>query len=240
MYSFNLAKPVVYSEPETVDSQLASLNLTQDDLNLILDRGLSGRYSTTLNHPVNSKGQYFYGEAVSGAREVLAPKGFKRLSVRNVELTTNEKVALYVCRGCKQTGLINGYPESRIKKGDFTCELMGLIRNNNPGQGVLQLDDAQLGFDFDIPEGQGLPYLPNKLGLDLWFLLYEFYKLDEHGRLGIRAELSRPISYNQKNIVNGFSTRLILSTHRPDDPTIVIGEEPQFTPDIEIDILKTG
>ncbi|MDI8954367.1 hypothetical protein MJO10_31470, partial [Salmonella enterica subsp. enterica serovar Anatum] len=44
-------------------------------------------------------------------------------------------------------------------------------------------------------------YLPNKIGLDLWFLLYDFYELDGDERVGIRAELSRPISYNSKNVV---------------------------------------
>ncbi|WP_261455023.1 hypothetical protein [Serratia fonticola] len=192
-----------------------------------------------MNHPVTSRGQYFYGEAVSGARDILAPRGFKRLSIRNVELTINDKIALYICRGCDQTGLLNGYPESRMKKGDFTCELMGLIRNNHPGQGLLHLEDAQLGFGFELPEGEGIPLLPNQLGLDLWFLLYDFYELDEHHRVGIRAELSRPISYNHKNVVNGFSTRLILNTHRP-DPIVQSADEPQFTPAIEIDILKAG
>ncbi|MDI5700019.1 hypothetical protein MJL76_23990, partial [Salmonella enterica subsp. enterica serovar Montevideo] len=58
-------------------------------------------------------------------------------------------------------------------------------------------------------------------------------------RVGIRAELSRPISYNSKNVVNDFSTRLILDVHQP-DPIVQNGDVPQFTPDIDLDILKTG
>ncbi|MDC9615268.1 hypothetical protein PSI19_15625 [Xenorhabdus khoisanae] len=145
-------------------------------------------------------------------------------------------MAIYICRGCDQTGLVHGYPESRAKKGDFTCELMGLIRSNNPRQGTLGFEDEQMNFEFECLGDESL--LPNHLGLDLWFLLYNFYEIDEH-QLGIKAELSRPITYNQKNIVNSFSTRLILNT-TPTDPVIKRGEEPQFTPEIEIDILKTG
>ena len=147
MYSHNLAKTVVLDDPNDIESYLQPMNLSQNDLIRILERGLSGRYSTTQNHPVTSRGQYFYGEGVSAARDILAPKGYKRLSLRNVELTINEKVAIYLCRGCDQTGLVHGYPESRMKKGDFTRELMGLIHNNNPGQGKLMLDDTQLKLD---------------------------------------------------------------------------------------------
>lgn len=239
MYSHNLAKTIVLADPDDVESYLQPLNLSQSDLGRILERGLSGRYSTTQNHPKTSRGQYFYGEGVSAAREILAPKGYKRLSLRNVELTVSDKVALYLCRGWEQTGLIHGRPESRMKKGDFTCELMGLIHNNTPGQGELILDDNQLKLDLDLPEGDVIPLLPNKIGLDLWFLLYDFYELDGDERVGIRAELSRPISYNSKNVVNDFSTRLILDVHKP-DPIVQNGDVPQFTPDIDLDILKTG
>ncbi|HHR0842968.1 hypothetical protein ACVZIW_07765 [Klebsiella aerogenes] len=239
MYSHNLAKTVVLTDQNDIESYLQPMNLSQNDLARILERGLSGRYATTQNHPATSRGQYFYGEGVSAARDILAPKGYKRLSLRNVELTTSDKVAIYLCRGCDQTGLIHGYPESRMKKGDFTCELMGLIHNNNPGQGKLMLDDNQLKLDLDLPEGEVVPLLPNKIGRDLWFLLYDFYELDEFNRVGIRAELSRPVSYNNKNVVNSFSTRLILDIHQP-DPIVRGGEAPQFTPDIDLDILKTG
>ncbi|HEB9656541.1 TPA: hypothetical protein RZL14_003549 [Yersinia enterocolitica] len=239
MWSDNLAPTHIINESDEVDSYLESLGLTQDDLITPLERGLSGRYSTTRNHPVTSRGQYFYGEAVSGIRDVLAPKGFNALSVRNVELTTNGQIALYLCRGCTQTGLALGRPESRMKKGDFTRELMGLILNNTPGQGALKFEDKQLDFGFENSDTASPPLLPNKLGKDLWFLLYDLDEVDENGRMSIRAELSRPISYNDKNIVNDFSTRLILDTKRP-SPVDMIGVEPQFTPDIDIDISQVG
>ncbi|KFC84282.1 hypothetical protein [Buttiauxella agrestis] len=239
MYSHNLAKTVVLADPSDVESYLQPMNLSQSDLGRILERGLSGRYSTTQNHPAISRGQYFYGEGVSGAREILAPKGYKRLSIRNVELTVSDNVAIYLCRGCDQTGLLHGYPESRLKKGDFTCDLMGLIHNNTPGQGDLKFDDTQLKLDLDLPEGDVVPLLPNKIGMDLWFLLYDFYEIDDFHRVGIRAELSRPISYNDKNVVNSFSTRLILDINGP-EPIIQSNDAPLFTPDIDLDILKVG
>lgn len=239
MYPQNLARTVVFTDPNDVESFLQSMNLSQSDLARILERGLSGRYSTTQNHPATSRGQYFYGEGVSAARDILAPKGYSRLSLRNVELTVSDKVAIYLCRGCDQTGLVHGYPESRMEKGQFTRELMGLIHNNSPEQGELALDDSQLKLDLGQLEGESTPLLPNKIGRDLWFLLYDFYELDEFDRVGIRAEFSRPVSYNNKNVVNSFSTRLILDVHQP-DPIVRNDEAPQFTPDIDLDIFKTG
>jgi len=235
----NLIKNEILTAQHDVDSYLQSLNLSQSDLTQILERGLSGRYSTTLNHPLTSRGQYFYGEAVSAAREILAPKGYTRLSLRNVELTISDEVAIYLCRGCKQTGLAHGYPESRMKKGDFTHDLMGLIQNNAPGQGKLLLDESQLALNFYQPDGDVISLLPNKIGRDLWFLLYDFYELDEFNRVGIRAELSRPVSYNDKNVVNSFSTRLIIDMNQS-NPLVRNSESPQFTPKIDLDILKTG
>lgn len=239
MYAHSLAKTVVLADPYDVEAYLQPMNLSQSDFARILERGLSGRYSTTQNHPATSRGQYFYGEGVSALRDILAPKGYTRKSLRNVELTVSDKVAIYLCRGCDQTGLVRGYPESRMKKGDFTCELMGLIHDNNPGQGKLMLDDNQLKLDLGLKESEIISLLPNKIGRDLWFLLYNFYELDEFGRVGIRAELSRPVSYNNKNVVNAFSTRLILDVQQP-EPTVRNSVEPQFTPDIDLDILKTG
>ena len=51
MFSHNLAKTVVLVDPNDVESYLRPMNLSQSDLGRILERGLSGRYSTTQNHP---------------------------------------------------------------------------------------------------------------------------------------------------------------------------------------------
>lgn len=239
MHAYDFANTVVFSEPVSVDLHLASLGLTQADLISALKKGLSGRYSTTPNHPATMRGQYFYGEGVSGLREALVLKGFKKLSPRNVEFTVNDEIAIYFCRGCEQTGLAAGKPESRLKKGDFTREIMGLIRSNNPNQAPLPFESPQMDLGLDCSDDGSISLLPNDLGLDLWFLLYELYKTGDDGQMGIRAELSRPVSYNDKGIINGFSTRLILNIENP-ETSIRSNEETEFTADIDIDILKTG
>ncbi|MBE8597872.1 hypothetical protein [Xenorhabdus sp. BG5] len=232
----NLARTIVHTEPNIIDAHLADLGLAQEDLNQILFKALSQQLSVTGNNAVTAGGTFFYHEAVRAARDVLSVKGFKRLSVRNVELAVNDQIAVYICSGNNQTGLTDAYPESRAKKGKFTREFMGLTYKDNPIQYPFVYPDQQMALDFSFSNNDKI--LTNSLGLDIWCLLHYVYRIDEY-QWGMRAEFSKPITYNRKNEINGFSTRLILNTTST-DPVTKQGGEPQFTPEIEIDILKTG
>ncbi|CDG99830.1 hypothetical protein [Xenorhabdus bovienii] len=232
----NLARTIVHTEPNIVDTRLAALGLTQEDLNEILRQAMSFRLSTTKNNAVTAGGTLFYHGAIRAIRDVLSKKGFKRLPLSNVELTVNDRIAIYICSGNDQTGLVNGYPESDTDKGEFTLKLLGLVQNNHPLQQILDFQDQQMNLDFSSHD-EDKPSSA-QLGLDVWFLLHYVYQIDEY-QWGMQAEFSQPTTYNQKNVVNGFSTRLILNT-APTDPVVKQDNEPQFTQDIEIDILKTG
>lgn len=240
MQLLNTARIKVIHQEDEANAFLSSLGVCSSELIEILFRGLSKRESVTSNYPAASKGHFFTGEAVSSSREILSKKGFKKLSISNVEFVANDKIAIHITRGCEQTGLTNGYPETFYPKGEFTCDLMGLFENNIPGQGVLPtINDEQLTFDF--PESDAVNFIPppNKLNLDLWFLLYAFAEQNSFGQTTIRAELSRPLSFNYKNKINSFSIRVILTipTDHPIEPVAI---SPEFTPDIDIDILNVG
>lgn len=233
----------VVSTPSDVDKTLTSLGLDVNDLHEILRRGMGARQSVTENHPITFKGQMFYGESVSAAREILRPKGFERKSIRNVELTINDQIALYICRGCEQTGLANGKPSSALKKGDFTRELMGLVLDDNPGQLSFSFDSRQELLDFGVNTADELIIKQhNKLDLDLWILLYCLIDRDEFGNYtGIRAELSKPHSFNTNGIINSFSVRLILSLPTPDFDLFKSDDTAtHFTPEIDIQIEGLG
>ncbi|CDH33762.1 hypothetical protein [Xenorhabdus bovienii] len=232
----NLARTIIHTEPNIVDTRLAALGLTQEDLNEILQRAMSFRLSTTKNNAVTAGGTLFYHGAIRAIRDVLSKKGFKRLPLSNVELTANDRIAIYICSGNDQTGLANAYPESRTKKGEFTRKILGLSYASNPTAYSFEFQNKQIDLDFSSHDNDEA--LSTQLGLDVWCLLHYVYQIDEY-QWGMRAEFSQPTTYNQKNVVNGFSTRLILNT-APTDPVIKQDNEPQFTQDIEIDILKTG
>ncbi|MDX8001183.1 hypothetical protein FE394_18870 [Xenorhabdus sp. Reich] len=232
----NLVRTIVHTEPNIVDTHLTALGLAQEDLNEILRQAMSLRLSTTKNNAITAGGTYFYQGAVRVSRDILSKKGFKRLSLKNVELTANDRIAIYICSGNDRTGLVNAYPESRTKKGKFTREILGLSYAANPTAYSFDFQNQQMGFDFSSHDSDESSSL--LLGLDVWCLLHYVYQIDEY-QWGMRAEFSQPTTYNQKNVVNGFSTRLILNT-APTDPVIKQDNEPQFTSEIEIDILKTG
>ncbi|MDX7989175.1 hypothetical protein FE392_17980 [Xenorhabdus sp. 12] len=232
----NLVTPIAHTDFDIVNAHLATLGLEQENLIEILRQAMSLRLSTTKNNAVTAGGTYFYQGAVRVTRDLLSKKGFKRLSLKNVELTVNDKVAIYICSGNDQTGLVNAYPESRTKKGKFTREILGLSYATNPTAYSFDYQNQQINLDFSSRDDDESSSIP--LGLDVWCLLHYVYQVDEY-QWGMRAEFSQPTTYNQKNVINGFSTRLILNT-APKDPVIKQDNEPQFTKDIEIDILKTG
>ncbi|MDC9591437.1 hypothetical protein PSI23_19660 [Xenorhabdus sp. XENO-10] len=232
----NLATPITHTDVDIVNARLAVLGLAQEDLNEILRQAMSFRLSVTKNNAVTAGGTYFYQGAIRASRDILSKKGFKRRSLKNVELTVNDRIAIYICSGNDKTGLVNAYPESRTKKGKFTREILGLSYASNPTAYSFEFQNKQMDLDFSSHDNDEA--LSTQLGLDVWCLLHYVYQIDEY-QWGMRAEFSQPTTYNQKNVVNGFSTRLILNT-APTDPVIKQDNEPQFTSEIEIDILKTG
>ncbi|MCG3464059.1 hypothetical protein L7G72_20095 [Xenorhabdus bovienii] len=56
----NLARTIIHTEPNIVDTRLAALGLTQEDLNEILRQAMSFRLSATKNNAVTAGGTYFY------------------------------------------------------------------------------------------------------------------------------------------------------------------------------------
>ncbi|MCL1056802.1 hypothetical protein L2729_02200 [Shewanella gelidimarina] len=182
-------------------------------------RGLSARKRMTENNPVTSGGQYFYGDVVRALRELLKSSGYEKESTRNVELTINKNkaIAIYLCSGCEQTGNPLGVPQSSTDKGDFTLELFGLNYDNAPNLDL-------------FPELLPLSNPKNKLNCDIWFLLHNFDKSNNM----LKAELTRPISYDKKGYVTGFDleNRIIIDMERDE----IISIKPDFNEDIDFEI----
>ncbi|NBL76212.1 hypothetical protein GWI67_01200 [Proteus sp. G2672] len=232
--SENVAKQLTFNETSEVDYHLSHLDLTQDELGLILSKALSYRLSATSDDTRNAGGTRFYQEAIRSARDILKYKGFKGLYKQGLELTENGKVAIYVCSGNEHTGIVDAYPQSKNAKGRWTLDVLGLSLDNNLNQIQLDYEDNQINFNFpvlDKKEDEGDD-------LDIWCLMHYSYQVNEF-QWEVKAELSKATTYNSKNFINGFSTRLILNT-KPIDPIANLGMEPEFTPEIDIDILKTG
>jgi len=218
MVQLSFKNTAVNEVPEK-QSSLEALNLTESILKEALFRGLSARRTMTENNPLTSKGQYFYSEAVRALRELLATNGYEKISVRNVELCINKEigVAIYLCGGCSQTGLANGYPQSIYSKGDFLLDLFGLHRHESPNLDLFH---------------ELLPTINNQNNLkcDIWFLLHHIDKNDN----SIRAELCKAKSHDNRGFVTGFDldNRIIIDM----TTQLVIPKEPDFSPEVDFDI----
>ncbi|SUC36237.1 Uncharacterised protein [Providencia rustigianii] len=230
----NVVKQLTFSEPNEVDHYLSHLDLTQDELGLILSKALSYRLSATSDDTRNAGGTRFYQEAIRSARDTLKHKGFKSLYKQGLELTENGKIAIYVCSGNEHTGIVNAYPQSKNAKGRWTLDVLGLSLDNNLNQIQLDYEDNQISFNFPAIDEKN----DEENKLEIWCLLHYAYQVNEF-QWEVKAELSKATTYDSKNFINGFSTRLILNT-KPIDPITNLGMEPEFTPEIDIDILKTG
>ncbi|BBC40494.1 hypothetical protein PDPE_1-01334 [Photobacterium damselae subsp. piscicida] len=214
-----LQQPLSSSQHTQKEVLLKSLKLTESTLIEALTRGLSARRSMTSNNPATSGGQYFYSETTRALRELLSPQGYKRESIRNVELTVNEElgVAIYLCGGCDQTGLENGRPQSSYDKGDFTLELFGLHQHETPNLDL-------------FPDLLPTRRTQNSLKCEIWFLVHHIDKVDN----SIRAELSRPVSFNSKGYVTGFDleNRIIIDM----DKLVTFDSKVDFNDEIDINI----
>lgn len=230
----NTVKQAIFSETNEVDRQLYPLDLTQDELSLLLSKALSYRLSATSDDTRNAGGTRFYQEAIRSARDILRHKGFKSRYSQGLELTENGKIAIYVCSGNEHTGIVNACPQSKNAKGKWTLDVLGLSLDNNLNQIHLDYEDEQIAFNFPTIDGKN----DEENELDIWCLLHHSYQVNEF-QWEVKAELSKAATYNSKNFINGFSTRLILNT-KPIDPITNLGMEPEFTPEVDIDILKTG
>ncbi|EJG0325088.1 hypothetical protein CGI99_20195 [Vibrio parahaemolyticus] len=205
------------------DPQRAHLVSNLPHIREALQRGLSARKRMTENNPVTSGGQYFYGDTIRALRELLKPHGYVRESIRNVELTINkeEKIAIYLCSACEQTGNPAGFPQSITDKGDFTLDLLALKFEEN------------LNYDL-FPETLPESNTKNKLNCDVWFLLHNFDKNNNK----LTAELARPVSYNKRGYVTGFDleNRIIIDM----DNEEIVDSQVDFNDEIDFDIEEVS
>jgi hypothetical protein len=214
-----------YQEKDRVNDDINKEHLVSNSIHLreALQRGISARKRMTENNPVTSGGQYFYSEVVRGLRELLKPLGYEKKSTRNVELTINKNkgIAIYLCSGCEQTGNPSGVPQSNTDKGDFTLELFGLNYDN--------------AHNLDLfPELLPQSNPKNKLNCDIWFFLHYFDKSNNK----LKAELARPISYDNKGYVTRFDLENRIFIDMDYDENINI--EPDFNDKIDFEVEEVS
>ena len=212
-----MAIPVqVYSDPESVDNQLAKLGLTSEQIKQAILQGQAARNNSTPHHPANAGGTMAFFEVVRSLRDMLIPKGWKAQSVRNLSMTVNPKVniSITVSGGSTETGIAEGYPTTRNPKGQQT-------------KVYVSHNQADLFDDMVSPVN-----LDEDVHSQTWMLLY-YYDVSKNE---LRAELSLPVDIDAYARVSGWKARILIEPIPLDGKHIEI--EPEYSPEIDIDIKR--
>ena len=178
-------------DPVLVDSRLANLGLTRDDLTAPLGAGIAATQNITPHNPVMAAGFNRWSETVRGLRDQLVLKGWSAEDVGGLSVVLNKKtaVAISVSSGDEATGS-DEVPSTRNPKSGF------VDRPVYEQQGVFD------GVEASAPQAVDQQRIPS---CTEWILLYTH---DSDGN--IRSELSRPGSLDGSGRVNGWIERIDL------------------------------
>ncbi|WP_281648145.1 hypothetical protein [Parendozoicomonas sp. Alg238-R29] len=209
------ALPQVISDVNQVHLKLQELDLTEDILLYAVLRGLTAKRSTTENHPPIAGGIMAYLDTTRFLRDQLIPKGWTRQNINNLCITRHPENTcdIVVSSGSSDTGRKDGNPSNKNPKGNSA-------RN--------YIDKNQLGFW--PPEETTQSKSPQ----NTWMLIY--YIDESEGE--IRLELSLPTAIDDSGYVKTWSTRLLIAAVSFDSEPEPKVFEAEFSPDIDIDILK--
>ena len=178
-------------DPVLVDSRLANLRLTRDDLTAALEAGIAATQNITPHNPVMAAGFSRWSETVRGLRDQLVPNGWSAKGVDGLSVVLNKKiaVAISVSSGDEATGL-DEVPSTRNPKSGFSD------RPVLEQQGVFDAVEASAPQAVDKQRIRGYTE---------WILLHTN---DSDGN--VRSELSRPGSLDGSGRVNGWIERIDL------------------------------
>ena len=199
--------------------RLHTFGLDPESLQGVVQRGMAAAVSCTRNHPAVLSGILGWGETVCALREVLLPKGWKRLDEGNLPLTVSESgaFAITVATGDEDTGRPEGSPCTKSKKGPRVASAVSANQ--------LQLFPVTVSLRTDEDADRAT-----------WLLLIHRDPLSRE----LRSELSRPVNMGVDGRVDGWSERIILSAVPFDDDTILLPKSPTDSPspDIVVEVKR--
>jgi len=211
-----LVNCIVRSEPIHVQDRLAELGLDEETLREAVRRGHLAFVSCTPNHPPAMPGFVAWGETVSGLRDLLAPKGWRRSDRNNysVTLSPDLTIAIAVATGDEATGRHAESPTTKAWKGPSTRDAVS---------------SNQLRLALVFHDGHEPPIHSREDAWSTWILL------SHRDRDEVRCELSLPSSFDDGYIQN-WHERIVLTPVAIDRGTLNV-PVPDL-PDIAIDIKR--
>lgn len=212
---------VVRIQENEVQDRLGELGLEKDILIDVVRQGHLAYIGCTANHPPLLPGILAWGETVRALREALFPASWSRSDDGNYSLviSPNGQVAIAVATGDEYTGLEQGIPSNKARKGSNTRKAV----NYN-----------QYCFEFGAPENLPDTGSDDQEKRSTWILLVHRDTPKE-----VRCELSLPASITEGHI-DSWNERIILGSFPfESDVSVITSPEPPTPPsDITIDIKR--
>lgn len=206
----------IISADFVVDTELSSLGLSKSILQDAVLRGQLAKRSVTKNHPPIAGGSMAYFETVCALRDKLLPLGWVTDNSNNLCITRHAsgECDLIVSTGDQNTGRANGHPTTKNPKGNLA---KNYIENN-------QL--SFLGQEFDVVVDNSVH--------NTWMLIYFF----DHEEDEVRLELSIPTSIDEQGYVTQWQKRILIEPISFEQAPNVGNFEPEYGPDVNIDVTK--
>jgi hypothetical protein len=211
----NMSKIAVWAEPEDVDTALARLGLAVAPLQRAVRSGYLSRIARTANDAPIAAGFYQWNDTLRALRDELVLLGWSRVDEQgfSTALSPDGSIAIAVSSGDEATGTVRGFPRTKRDKGPRTAD-------------AINANVAQLDL---FPETIVRPAISEEC---LTYVLL-FYS----GRNELRAELSLPVSLDERDHINSWRERIILPM-QPIDPEGAVMPKPDFSPEIDIDVQR--
>jgi hypothetical protein len=211
-----MLKTVIRNEPEDVDAALARLGLAAPSLMRSVRAGYLSRISRTANDAPIAAGFYHWNETLRTLRDELVVLGWQRVDEQmfSTIVSPDGKIAISVSSGDEATGNPRGFPRTKRDKGPRTAD-------------AIYVNVGQLDLFEKAPE------LTPEEEIDCLTYVLLFHA----DATELRAELSLPVSMDEKDHIDSWRERIILRS-QPLDPEGAAMPEPDFGPDIDIDIQR--
>lgn len=209
---------VIWEHPRDVRMALAKLGLTLEPLQEAVRAGyVVGRISRTENDAPNAAGFYQWNETVKALREQLVMIGWVRNDGGGLPTVVNpaNTIAICVSSGNENTGT-DKTPSTKHQKGPCTSGMVAL--------------NAQMELGIELPNAPVRSSIDDSI-LSTRILL--FCTDDEE----IRSELSLAVFIDGGQI-SGWRERIILPAIPIDRDDYRGTREPDFGPDVDIEIRR--
>ena len=209
----------IWSDPVDVGLALARLGLTLADLSHAVAAGYVARISRTANDARNAAGLYQWNDTVRATREKLTLRGWHRDDTNNFPTVINvtRTIAISVATGNANTGIAHRNPSTNRQKG--LCTIQRVATN-----GQLEL--------FPNPEPNLADVPDDEVGFASWTLLFHT-DINE-----VRSELSLAVGMDDQGRIEEWRERIILPAIPFDADGAYRTVQPDFGPDIDIQVER--